>query len=122
LRKIILDKPYNNVLYIAAVTLQDQELLEKIIIEKSNDVFKKQRNDRGYEERDIVNILLPELKNIELQNKLAIDFAMNTFDVTVLKKVANYITDVKKRKELLRRESEICNYYDEINRFNYDAY
>lgn len=47
---------------------------------------------------------------------------MNTFDVTVLKKVANYITDVKKRKELLRRESEICNYYDEINRFNYDAY
>lgn len=29
LRKIILDKPYNNVLYIAAVTLQDQELLEK---------------------------------------------------------------------------------------------
>ena len=34
LRKIILDKPYNNVLYIAAVTLQDQELLEKIIIEK----------------------------------------------------------------------------------------
>ena len=122
LRKIILDKPYNNVLYIAAITLQDQELLEKIIIEKSNEVFKKQRNNRGYEERDIVNILLPELKNIELKNKLAIDFAMNTFDVTVLKKVANYITDVKKRKELLRRESEICNYYDEINRFNYDAY
>ena len=105
--------PFYVVRMIAAANLQNQELLEKMLSPENIKMFMESGSDS---ERNIVSILIPALKNENLKQQLAVNFAENTYDVTVLMKAITLIQDTDLRIKLAQRKEEIIRYYDDNER------
>lgn len=113
LREILSGKIYDNERMIAAANLQDQDILENMVQPESIEEILR---GKGSSERNVVSILLPALKNEELKQKLAIQFAENTVDCVVLDDALKLINDSTAKERLSNRETVIRDHHAEAER------
>jgi hypothetical protein len=116
LREILSNEPSGALKFTAAARLQDQGILEKMIQDETSQVREMSTDAIGFQEREIVLILLPSLKNEVLQEEFAVEFATNTFDMVVLEGAVKFITDIVMRNRLMQRKNEIASYHSERER------